>query len=400
VSNFPGYANIEACDETCSKTLGCVKAVFDTQTKACHIKALVGLTWVIDPRFDSSRLISSPATTTSPVTTAAATTTSDAASATAVVITECPTTETTFTSKDGKVWAICQGSDYQGLSVSNFPNYANMQDCDETCSKTLGCTKAVFDEQTKACHIKSEAVVWVVDPRFDSSRLLSIPIITTTVAATTTAAVTTTTEAATTTASETAVATVGIEITACPVPEVNYSTPDGRIWLVCPGSDYHGTSNTVLQNSLSIQECANTCSTTTGCVKSVFDTDTNACHLKGSPVTWVLDPRFNSARLISIDVCPTTETQHTTDDGRSWFICPGSDYVGNDNLTLQGYLNVEACDDTCSVTAGCIKAVFDTLTKACHIKSSNVKWVSSPRFTASRVSTADKRALFGRATRR
>jgi hypothetical protein len=45
-------ATVTACAQLCDQSIGCFKAVYDTQTKDCHFKALAGLNWVADARFD------------------------------------------------------------------------------------------------------------------------------------------------------------------------------------------------------------------------------------------------------------------------------------------------------------------------------------------------------------
>ena len=48
----PNVTSVLACAQLCDQNLGCFKAVYDTQTNNCHFKALTGLTWTPDARFD------------------------------------------------------------------------------------------------------------------------------------------------------------------------------------------------------------------------------------------------------------------------------------------------------------------------------------------------------------
>ena len=45
-------ASVTACASLCDQSLNCFKAVYDTQTRDCHFKALAGLNWVPNARFD------------------------------------------------------------------------------------------------------------------------------------------------------------------------------------------------------------------------------------------------------------------------------------------------------------------------------------------------------------
>jgi galactose oxidase len=45
-------ASVTTCAQLCDQSMNCFKAVYDTQTKDCHFKALTGLNWVVNARFD------------------------------------------------------------------------------------------------------------------------------------------------------------------------------------------------------------------------------------------------------------------------------------------------------------------------------------------------------------
>lgn len=45
-------ASLTACAQLCDQSMNCFKAVYDTQTKDCHFKALTGLAWVANTRYD------------------------------------------------------------------------------------------------------------------------------------------------------------------------------------------------------------------------------------------------------------------------------------------------------------------------------------------------------------
>lgn len=48
----PNIASTTACAQLCDRSLNCFKAVYDTQTGNCHIKATSGLQWQPNGRFD------------------------------------------------------------------------------------------------------------------------------------------------------------------------------------------------------------------------------------------------------------------------------------------------------------------------------------------------------------
>lgn len=74
-------------------------------------------------------------------------------------------------------------------------------------------------------------------------------------------------------------------ITQCPRAETTYTSPSGRVYNTCTGTDYHGTSYQVVSNTANAAACVPLCDqdTANACDKSVHDNDNNCdCHLKGS----------------------------------------------------------------------------------------------------------------------
>jgi galactose oxidase len=45
-------ATVTACAQLCDKSMNCFKAVYDTRTRDCHFKALAGLNWAANVRYD------------------------------------------------------------------------------------------------------------------------------------------------------------------------------------------------------------------------------------------------------------------------------------------------------------------------------------------------------------
>jgi galactose oxidase len=145
--------------------LNCFKAVFDTQSKGCHIKANAGLKWQPNGRFDVIQ-------------------------AEQINIAKCPYTETAYTnngvstsaqSEDPllttvvqKNFKICRDTDLRGGSAQMINGVTTLNDCAQRCSTIDTCVQAVFDSTTSVCHIKVDAttntLIWSTDKRFDVIR--------------------------------------------------------------------------------------------------------------------------------------------------------------------------------------------------------------------------------------
>jgi galactose oxidase len=52
LSLTPTVASVTACAQLCDRSMSCFKAVYDTKTKDCHFKALAGLKWAANVRYD------------------------------------------------------------------------------------------------------------------------------------------------------------------------------------------------------------------------------------------------------------------------------------------------------------------------------------------------------------
>lgn len=96
----------------------------------------------------------------------------------------------------------------------------------------------------------------------------------------------------------------GENISKCPVKQAasTFAAPGGKKFTTCPGTDLKGASAQVIKNIKSSEECAKICSTTTGCVKAVWDSTGKVCHIKEPEETntliWVVSKRFS---VISLD---------------------------------------------------------------------------------------------------
>lgn len=72
-------------------------------------------------------------------------------------INACPVTDTVFTGTGGIRYRVCPDTDLGGDTQSVTPNVASTTACAQLCDEALNCFKAVYDPQTKDCHIKANA---------------------------------------------------------------------------------------------------------------------------------------------------------------------------------------------------------------------------------------------------
>lgn len=145
---IPNVASVTACAQLCDKAMNCFKAVYDTQAKDCHFKALAGLNWVDNGRFDVIQ-------------------------AEQINIAKCPYNETTYMN-NGKAFKICRDTDIRGPSDQMLRGVTTLNDCAMRCSMMDTCVQAVYDATGQVCHIKADArtntAIWSTDKRFDVIR--------------------------------------------------------------------------------------------------------------------------------------------------------------------------------------------------------------------------------------
>lgn len=194
-------------------------------------------------------------------------------------------------------------------------------------------------------------------------------------------------------------------LTQCPVTETVGTTANGFKSRLCPGTDYQGPSAQIIGNVNSPTACIQLCANDMQCVRMVWDTTSNTCHLKATDatLTWVADNRWNSAQLDTIvgrtviNKCPYTESTTTGSNGIKYQVCAGTDYEGRSLQIVQNIASNTDCIQLCVNTDGCTKTVFDNVAMVCHIKddSGNLIWSTNRRFTASRRPTTLSPATSG-----
>ncbi|KAH6690227.1 galactose oxidase-like protein precursor [Leptodontidium sp. MPI-SDFR-AT-0119] len=202
-------------------------------------------------------------------------------------ITSCPSPESTTTFPSGSQFLICPFTDFQGPSAQVIRNIGTLSACVRQCNSIPACTNAVYNRGSSICHIKGPVgqLTWVENEKYDVVRLRS---------------------AIATTEVETPEVEVpeGENISKCPVKQAasTFAAPGGKKFTTCPGTDLKGASAQVIKNIKSSEECAKICSTTTGCVKAVWDSTGKVCHIKEPEETntliWVVSKRFS---VISLD---------------------------------------------------------------------------------------------------
>lgn len=147
-------ASATACAQTCDKSPTCLKAVYDTTGKYCHIKnnGANALNWVKNPgQYTTIYLNNALPEKTN--------------------IAKCPYTETSAV-YGSKTYKTCPNTDIRGASIQMVNNVANTAACAQLCSTAgNGCVRAVYDKAGLVCHIKADAttntLIWSTNKQFD-----------------------------------------------------------------------------------------------------------------------------------------------------------------------------------------------------------------------------------------
>ncbi|KAF1925111.1 copper radical oxidase [Didymella exigua CBS 183.55] len=183
---------------------------------------------------------------------------------TSVAINACPVTDTAFTGSQGIRYRVCPGTDLIGGSQSVTPNVASTTACAQLCDGAMNCFKAVYDTQTKDCHIKATAGLnWQPNARYN------------------------------------VIQAEQINIAKCPYPETTY-TNNGKTFNICRDTDIRGGSAQVINGVTTLNDCAQRCSLVDTCVQAVYDSAASVCHIKvdanANTLIWSTDKRFDVIR--------------------------------------------------------------------------------------------------------
>ncbi|KAI6433281.1 hypothetical protein MCOR21_002899 [Pyricularia oryzae] len=283
-------------------------------------------------------------------------------------ITQCPTAETTIQDSQGRPWAICPNSDFDGDSLQILANVTTDQACQERCASNGACFKAVFDKTHSYCHLKDNGQKWVTsdNSQFNSIRVLdAIP--------------------------------DKQPIDRCPGPETNTTDSRGRTWTICQNSDFWGPTIEIIPNVASSAACQQLCAANSVCNRAVWDRS-GYCSTKGAGQAWMSSAnKFDTVRLASDASgsgggggstnnnnnnnnkgqipsdwrCNGKQTVITTSDGSTWAQCTDTDWQGRSVYALGDFKSAAACAEACSLTPICTDAVWDKQYNYCHMKDSN-----------------------------
>ncbi|TLD18591.1 hypothetical protein PspLS_10178 [Pyricularia sp. CBS 133598] len=287
-------------------------------------------------------------------------------------ITQCPTAETTIQDSQGRPWAVCSNSDYNGNSIQILPNVKTDQACQELCASNGACSMAVFDKIYFYCHLKGGEQKWVTS---DNSQFNSIRLV--------------------------AAVPDRQPIDRCPRAETNSTDGQGRTWTTCPNSDFWGPTIQVIPNVASSAACQQLCAANSVCNRAVWD-KAGWCHTKGAGQAWMSSAsKFDSIRLVSDASgsggggtnsnsnnnnnnnnnnngqipsdwrCNSQQTIITTSDGSTWAQCTNTDWQGRSMYAFDNFRSAAACAEACSLTPTCKDAVWDKQYNFCHMKDSN-----------------------------
>lgn len=148
-------------------------------------------------------------------------------------------------------------------------------------------------------------------------------------------------------------------------------------FTVACATDYYGGGlfNTAANT---LQQCIETCSTTSGCV--AVDSVGTTCYVKGSLQAGVSNSNAAGAKLVgytirssttttAVSTTTTTSAGSTCNNGsvyEGFKIACGTDYAGGDLINLQT-ASIQACIDACASTPGCVTLSY--LGHTCYLKS-------------------------------
>ncbi|KAF4549027.1 Hypothetical protein D9617_24g017410 [Elsinoe fawcettii] len=279
-------------------------------------------------------------------------------------ITSCPTAEISITALDGSVFSVCPNADYQGPSIKTVNAVKRRDDCVQLCQQYSGCQRAVFDKTQWLCHIKDnpDTLTWAVNPQYETIRFTSK-------------------------------LAKGEIIKSCPTGEYNVTAQDRSSWAVCPNSDFQGTTLQATYQISSETACAQLCSTTNGCVRSVYQAKELACHLKdGTNSDWTFNNDYETIRLLSrpqvgdvLTSCPGGDQNVTSSKGLGFAICSSSDFGGAATQIIDNVGSNFDCMLSCDSADACTKAVYDPASKVCFLKANDAPWTFDPQYQSIRL---------------
>lgn len=145
---------LEECASQCAEDGSCLKAVYDSTGKVCHIKSNDDdLTWTEDKDLDTIYISNEFPETTD--------------------IATCPYNQSTYEGESGEQFSVCPGTDLRGNDQREIKNVDTAIDCAGECSRDEACAKAVYDTVDQVCHIKGaddenqNTLIWYTNKRYE-----------------------------------------------------------------------------------------------------------------------------------------------------------------------------------------------------------------------------------------
>ncbi|KAH7363733.1 hypothetical protein BKA66DRAFT_592858 [Pyrenochaeta sp. MPI-SDFR-AT-0127] len=156
----------------------------------------------------------------------------------------------------------------------------------------------------------------------------------------------------------------------CPSGERTTPNNNGRVYSICPGTDYWSPNLNEIRNIASVDACAARCAQTAGCAKASYNLKVQTCYLKGDPAdpTWFTTNDLDVIRLANVNKCPGQERTTPNNNGRIYSICSGTDYWSPNLNEIRNIATVDACAAQCAQTTGCAKASYNFKAQTCYLK--------------------------------
>ncbi|EME41252.1 hypothetical protein DOTSEDRAFT_134830 [Dothistroma septosporum NZE10] len=89
-------------------------------------------------------------------------------------------------------------------------------------------------------------------------------------------------------------------IATCPGGATNYTSPAGKVYELCPNTEFSGVNAQTIQNVTSLRACAVRCGAINGCAKALYDRNNQICMIKPSDTDvnqpWVANTQYDSVR--------------------------------------------------------------------------------------------------------
>jgi hypothetical protein len=169
---------------------------------------------------------------------------------------------------NGQLYTACFGSDYQIPSPDIYYNVFSLQACSNYCESSKSCVKAVYNPLTRICYNKGNPSAtssnWVSSLTFMTLQKVAD----------------------------------GTPTLGCPSAGSVTRSSSGRLFHVCPRTDYNYPSSDTWNNVASEQACINLCDKSPRCTRASYNLGTQTCYGKGNTApayaNLVVQSQFNT----------------------------------------------------------------------------------------------------------